>query len=231
MASVTTFKGDGINTIPLHFLDSELVNTGNVCGIRWKASKVILDMCALICKCECMCVSWPEDYHSKIVGHKSAALKPKFVIAWHLWCASYLYSSSQARHACVPQRPQRLQRTLMTLFPVYCRFLGWWQNVLGSSSCVQEWPLEEWRHCCVRFTAIGGHKRGFVPHLRRFILQGHKEWAPSWRTSYQYILPSPVKRWTCPYGQLFFLLLKTKCICFYLFPNSIPTKLLIHQKS
>lgn len=82
----------------------------------------------------------------------------------------------------------------MTLFPVYCCFLGWWQNVLGSSSCAQEWPLEEWRHCCVRLTAIGGHKRGFVPHLKRFILRGHKEWAPSWRTNYQYILPSPMER-------------------------------------
>lgn len=130
---------------------------------------------------------------------------------WHLWCGSYLFPSSQARHACVPQRPQRLQRTLMTLFPVYCRFLGWWQNVLGSSSCVQEWPLEEWRHCCVRFTAITGHKRGFVPHLKRFILQGHKEWALSWCTSYQYMLQSPVDKlfWTTLF---FFFFLIQMCL-------------------
>lgn len=169
-----------------------------------------------------MCVfPRPEDHHSKIVGHKSPALKPKSLIVRHLWCASYLYSSWQAPHACVPRRPQQLQRTLMMLFPVYCRFLGWWLNVLGSSSFLQEWPLEEWCHCCVRFTAIGGHKRGFVPLLERFLLRGHDEWAPSWRTSHQYILPSPVER-LINHGWLF----SPDVFFFFPFPNSILTEIL-----
>lgn len=196
MGSITAFDGDALNTITFSFLNSTSVHADFTKNVKYSERQQRSTwICVCICKCAHRCVDRPEDYYSKIVGHKSPALKLKPVIVWHLWWASYLFLSSQAQHACVPQRPQRLQRTLMRLFPLYCRFLGWWQNVLGSSSCAQECPLEECHHCCVRLTTIRGHKHGFVPHLKRLILQGHKEWTPSWRTSDQYILPSPVKRW------------------------------------
>lgn len=116
MGSVTTFKGDAMNTITLYFFNSTSVNTDLS---LWKASQVILDMCLFIWKCECMCVFWPEHYYSKIDGHKSTALKTQIChrvtfMMWKLFILVFAGTACMCSSA-TPASPKNFNDTLSGL--------------------------------------------------------------------------------------------------------------------